>query len=917
MRRHCQPIVSSEERTMIVSVVTSKLVLFAASHIRITYMHISPQPWLPYSKDPGATGVLTWTPRRSNCMGTCKAATPPPRPCIGPRTSRFVPRSSRTTAYTRDPILVQNKLHFPDIHFTRKVSNGAYGEVWLGDFNHERVAIKQIREDCEDDAHEIESSSLRSDSLFRCGIPMPCRALGARGIPKPCGCCVVAPLIPLCTTNCPPKRLPSCLARLWMSQPLTPPKPRKQPSTTPAMLLRRVWLAIATSLLVSCTCNCFEQYVRVLGCLMFLLNIYRRSEISEKYHFKTETSFEKEVVQLSNSDHLDFVLASKPSPMALYVKQVKRAVTAYWDAPIWPKKSKPKGELASVEQTIKCEPSHYVEDQDSTDVLVVGLLDCIETSAVKVAKRLKSTKILHKWYKETEWQYDRAAVPPSHNEIQDSIKSEKTSLKTTIEQFKASTKNHGRRGVRRQTKLSKLREQHYRAESRWEAFSVEEDNPLQSWLEYCSAYYANANTSDRCALFEAIVGRVAWLHVQGRNNGTAHIILSKITDESLKLAITNGIGIIVASLKVFYPSQCLVKFENLRPFDLVKTIASLTVTFQASLDVVGLDSSQNGLLIECLSRDPFQQESFDDLESWLPQITTVNVNRARETIASFWNAPILPDEKLKPKLKLKCDELFSDYLREAHLDASCNDDFFDVPDSKDFLIYALLYYIQTSAAKRAKTYTGKIDKAIKELHDWYKAEGAQFDDAVLPQSHNEEVRRMESERISLKSKMGQLKSEINRVKNRMNTEWRKDSDESDLKALEEDLASKKLNSDKMDDERESLCKRWLEDCSFNCDKAEDSDYWALLQSIVGRVAVGHVKNRNNIKAQISLSKIPDKSHRLVITNGVCILLELACKSLSAVEFESIDPNNFNDMDYFAEYIIKCTLGYFDSDVESE
>ncbi|RHY20439.1 hypothetical protein DYB32_010032 [Aphanomyces invadans] len=57
-----------------------------------------------------------------------------------------------------DPALLRAKVDYADIHYTRKLSKGAFGEVWLGQCQGNYVAIKQILEERKNDAKEIELS---------------------------------------------------------------------------------------------------------------------------------------------------------------------------------------------------------------------------------------------------------------------------------------------------------------------------------------------------------------------------------------------------------------------------------------------------------------------------------------------------------------------------------------------------------------------------------------------------------------------------------------------------------------------------------------------------------------------------------------------------------------------------------------
>ncbi|RHY11825.1 hypothetical protein DYB25_009363 [Aphanomyces astaci] len=55
-----------------------------------------------------------------------------------------------------DHMLLKAKVDYADIHYTRKLSKGAFGEVWLGQCHGNYVAIKQILEERKHDAKEIE-----------------------------------------------------------------------------------------------------------------------------------------------------------------------------------------------------------------------------------------------------------------------------------------------------------------------------------------------------------------------------------------------------------------------------------------------------------------------------------------------------------------------------------------------------------------------------------------------------------------------------------------------------------------------------------------------------------------------------------------------------------------------------------------
>ncbi|KAG9404053.1 hypothetical protein AC1031_005592 [Aphanomyces cochlioides] len=55
-----------------------------------------------------------------------------------------------------DETLLKAKVDYSDVHYTRKLSKGAFGEVWLGQYHGSYVAIKQILEERKTDAKEIE-----------------------------------------------------------------------------------------------------------------------------------------------------------------------------------------------------------------------------------------------------------------------------------------------------------------------------------------------------------------------------------------------------------------------------------------------------------------------------------------------------------------------------------------------------------------------------------------------------------------------------------------------------------------------------------------------------------------------------------------------------------------------------------------
>ncbi|RLO09415.1 hypothetical protein DYB28_002159 [Aphanomyces astaci] len=58
--------------------------------------------------------------------------------------------------FKMDQTLLKAKVDYSDIQYTRKLSKGAFGEVWLGQFQGSYVAIKQILEERKTDAKEIE-----------------------------------------------------------------------------------------------------------------------------------------------------------------------------------------------------------------------------------------------------------------------------------------------------------------------------------------------------------------------------------------------------------------------------------------------------------------------------------------------------------------------------------------------------------------------------------------------------------------------------------------------------------------------------------------------------------------------------------------------------------------------------------------
>ncbi|KAF0691336.1 Aste57867_17411 [Aphanomyces stellatus] len=223
--------------------------------------------------------------------------------------------------------------------------------------------------------------------------------------------------------------------------------------------------------------------------------------------------------------------------------------------------------------------------------------------------------------------------------------------------------------------------------------------------------------------------------------------------------------------------------------------------------------------------------------------------------------------------------------------------------STDFLVYGLLHYVQTSAAKFAKQFNGNRAKATSELHDWYKAVGGQYDDAALPQIDIDTLQWIETMDISLKIKKGPLKSEIKRVKSRSKGRWIKDTDESYLKELETKLAITNIISDMLNSKRDSLRESWFENCSFECDKANGAAHLARLKSIIGRVSFEHVANPNN--PQVSLTR--DQGHRIAITSGICDILTVVCNGLCGISLFSVTPADDQNLDDFIAHIIGAAL----------
>ncbi|ETV97609.1 TKL protein kinase [Aphanomyces invadans] len=65
-------------------------------------------------------------------------------------------KMSAPLPFKMDATLLKAKVDYTDIQYTRKLSKGAFGEVWLGQFQGNYVAIKQILEERKTDAKEIE-----------------------------------------------------------------------------------------------------------------------------------------------------------------------------------------------------------------------------------------------------------------------------------------------------------------------------------------------------------------------------------------------------------------------------------------------------------------------------------------------------------------------------------------------------------------------------------------------------------------------------------------------------------------------------------------------------------------------------------------------------------------------------------------
>ncbi|KAF0689706.1 Aste57867_18867 [Aphanomyces stellatus] len=66
------------------------------------------------------------------------------------------PQTKAPPPFKMEPGLLKSKVDYADIQYTRKLSKGAFGEVWLGQYQGNYVAIKQILEERKTDAKEIE-----------------------------------------------------------------------------------------------------------------------------------------------------------------------------------------------------------------------------------------------------------------------------------------------------------------------------------------------------------------------------------------------------------------------------------------------------------------------------------------------------------------------------------------------------------------------------------------------------------------------------------------------------------------------------------------------------------------------------------------------------------------------------------------
>jgi len=93
--------------------------------------------------------------------------------------------------FKMDQALIEVKLDFHAIQYTRKLSKGAFGEVWLGQYQGQYVAIKQILEERKTDKKEIECFVAEIKLMAHLKHPNIVEFLGFSWNPKDLNLCAV------------------------------------------------------------------------------------------------------------------------------------------------------------------------------------------------------------------------------------------------------------------------------------------------------------------------------------------------------------------------------------------------------------------------------------------------------------------------------------------------------------------------------------------------------------------------------------------------------------------------------------------------------------------------------------------------------------------------------------------------------
>ncbi|CAK4129155.1 unnamed protein product [Aphanomyces euteiches] len=93
--------------------------------------------------------------------------------------------------FKMDAALLRAKVDYGDIQYTRKLSKGAFGEVWLGQFQGSYVAIKQILEERKTDTKEIECFVAEIKLMANFKHPNIVDFLGFSWNPKDANLCVL------------------------------------------------------------------------------------------------------------------------------------------------------------------------------------------------------------------------------------------------------------------------------------------------------------------------------------------------------------------------------------------------------------------------------------------------------------------------------------------------------------------------------------------------------------------------------------------------------------------------------------------------------------------------------------------------------------------------------------------------------